>query len=100
MSAKFNPAALTRIRTSPLPGTGSGRVSTFNTSTLPLRVVTIARIVFRVTLVLIAGRLALRIKAQRFPLCAFSIPADSDSNYGAWPQSQTRVYATLGRAGS
>src|SRR2546426_4322065 len=44
MSAKFNPAAFTRIRTWPLAGTGSGRSSTFSTLTSPLRVVTIARI--------------------------------------------------------
>src|SRR6185369_4322234 len=44
MSAKFRPAAFTRISTSPGAGTGSGRVSTFITPTSPLRVVTIARI--------------------------------------------------------
>src|SRR5882672_10027662 len=44
MSAKFRPEALTRTRTSPLAGTGSGRVSTFIKSTPPLRVVTTALI--------------------------------------------------------
>src|SRR5205823_10131535 len=43
MSAKFNPAALTRTRTCPFDGTGSGRCSTFMTRTSPLAVVTIAR---------------------------------------------------------
>src|SRR5438067_2295939 len=43
MSAKFNPAALTRTRTCPFDGTGSGRCSTFMTRTSPLVVVTIAR---------------------------------------------------------
>src|SRR6266853_893106 len=42
MSAKFRPEAFTRTRISPLAGTGSGRVSTFITSTPPLRVVTTA----------------------------------------------------------
>src|SRR5205823_7997591 len=46
MSAKFNPAALTRTRTCPFDGTGSGRCSTFMTRTSPLAVVTIARKLF------------------------------------------------------
>src|SRR5260370_19696583 len=44
MSAKFKPEALTRINTWFRVGTGSGRSSAFITSTLPLRVVTMARI--------------------------------------------------------
>jgi len=39
-SAKFTPAALTAIRTSPVRGTGSGASPTFSTSGGPVFVIT------------------------------------------------------------
>src|SRR5215472_8711682 len=81
MSGRLTPAAFTSISTSPMPGSGIGRLAGFSTSGFPGSVISMA--------VMVAGRLGIRdVSCREFQKAGGTADCVNSGNAGDWQQAR------------